>query len=202
MSFFLGILEVVFCVVILVAMFQLFIKIISSPWGFVLFMYVPCVLFLIRLNYLWDMFSATEDIFLPNPLSPSGFLYDVFADIVGRNLDRLFGIDFFADAFAWLLGAIDYVVLLTAVHYLFYYFYLSRLANHYRWCWLAAVLFVVWLIVFHHLFYNRGFKDWGLDPLARPDEMTKYCPYFTSYYWLAMAFSAIYVVADIKRRVF
>ena len=128
MSFFLGILEVVLCVVILVAMFQLFIKIISSPLGFVLFMYVPCVLFLIRLNYLWDMFSATEGIFLPNPLSPGGFLYEALADTVGRNLDRLFGIDFFADAFAWLLGAIDYVVLLTAVHYLFYYFYLSRLA--------------------------------------------------------------------------
>lgn len=143
MSFLLGILEIVLALVFLVAMFQLFIKIISSPWGFVLFMYVPCVLFLIRLNYLWDMFSATEDIFLPNPLSPSGFLYDVFADIVGRNLDKLFGIDFFADAFAWLLGAINYVLLLTAVHYLFYYFYLSRLANHYRWWWLAAVLFVV-----------------------------------------------------------
>lgn len=202
MSFLFGILEVVFYIAILVAIFHLFVKIISNPWGFLLLVLYPGILLFIRLNYLWDMFSATEHIFLPNPLSPSGFIYEVLADTVGRNLDSLFGIKFFADAFAWILGAIDYVLVLTGILYLFYYFFLSRLAGRYRGWWKAALLFVLWLIIFHQLFYLRGFKSWGLDFLARPDEMTKYCPYFTSYYWISMVLSLIYVLADIKKRAY
>lgn len=182
--------------------FYLFLKILTIPRVFLLFVGIPIALIIIRLNYLWDMFSYTQEIFFPNPLAPGGFLYDILAGFVGGILDGLLGIDFFKDALAWLVGAMNYVVLLTAVHYIFYLFYLSWLANHYHWWWLAAVLFVVWLIAFHQLFYNRGFKEWGLDPLARPDEMTKYCPYFTSYYWVSMVLSAVYVVADIKKRVF
>ena len=195
-----GILEIIFFLFILWVCFQILIKIISSPWGAFLIIFVPAALFLIRLNYLWDMFSATQELFLPNPLSPDGFLYNIFADIIGRNLDKLFGGHFFSSAFAWILGALDYVVLLAAIHWLFYKFYLSRLAENYRWWWLSYIIFIVWLLLFHGLFYERGFKSLGFDPLARPDEMTKYCPYFDSYYWISMFLAALYVTTDIRKR--
>ena len=196
-------LEIVFYLFILWVFIQIFIKILSTPQGALLLLIIPGCLLFIRMNYLWDMFSATQDLFLPNPLCPEGFITDFFADIIGRNfLDKLFGIHFFEPLFTWIIGAIDYVVLLTGTHWLFYLFYLRHLCDSYRWWWLAIVFFFVWLIFFHGMFYLQGFKSIGLDPLARPDKMHQYCPYFSSYYWISMFLSLLYVISDVRKRRF
>lgn len=151
---------------------------------------LPSVILLINFNFAWDDLSATYNFWFPNPLSPYGFIYDFFSNFCGGKLDNLLGVHFFAKAFGWLVGALDYVVLLTALHYLFYIFFLSDLDDYIRRDWIIFLFFVCWLVFFHVMFYMRKFADLGATALVMPEDPKNN---FISYYWVSAVLSLLIV---------
>ena len=151
---------------------------------------LPTILCVIAFNFAWDEWSATYDIWFPNPLSPDGFIYDFIADTIGGKIDSLFGVHFFAKAFGWIIGALDYVVLLTMLHYWFYEFYLSDLSSYFSKKRIKFLFFICWLAFFHYMFYMRKGADWGLSLFTMPEDPKNN---FISYYWVSVGLSLLIV---------
>ncbi|MBQ6162253.1 MAG: hypothetical protein IJK21_06375 [Prevotella sp.] len=162
--------------------------------GVYIIVMLPTFLCVIAFNFAWDEWSATYDICFPNPLSPDGFIYDFIADTIGGKIDSLFGVHFFAKAFGWIISALDYVVLLTMLHYWFYEFYLSDLSSYFRKKRIKFLLFICWLAFFHYMFYMRKGADWGLSLFTMPEDPKNN---FISYYWVSVVLSLLIVRNEI-----
>ena len=155
---------------------------------------LPTILCVIAFNMAWDEWSATYDLWFPNPLSPDGFIYDFIADTCGGKLDNLLGVNFFAKALGWIIGALDYVILLTALHLWFYIFYLSDLDSYIRKDWIIFLFFICWLVFFHVMFYMRKGADWGVPLFTMPEDPKNN---FISYYWVSVVLSLLIVRNEI-----
>ena len=157
---------------------------------------LPTFLCVIAFNFAWDEWSANYDIWFPNPLSPDGFIYDFIADTIGGKIDSLFGVHFFAKASGWIIGALDYVVLLTMLHYWFYAFFLADLKYHihHRRYWILFLFFICWLVFFHVMFYMRKGADWGVPLFTMPEDPKNN---FISYYWVSVVLSLLIVRNEI-----
>ncbi len=151
---------------------------------------LPTFLCVIAFNMAWDEWSATYDLWFPNPLGPDGFIYDFIADTCGGKLDKLLGVNIFAKALGWIIGALDYVILLTALHFWFYEFYLSDLDSYIRKDWIIFLFFICWLAFFHYMFYMRKGADWGLSLFTMPEDPKNN---FISYYWVSVVLSLLIV---------
>ena len=173
-------LTVIIVIIVLYILYRIYVALINTDKGAYLLILLPLMLLVANFTIVWE--NYWHGIPVPNPVQPEGFLYDIIAMMIGGNIDKLFGIEFFQPALAWILGLTFYGIIFFGIQW----FFITNFIDNFPFE-KGIYIFIGWLVFFTAFYYFRAFDfllvfKW----FSMPYEVNTNVKI---YYWIGIAFS-------------
>ena len=162
--------------------------ILNTEAGAILLLVFP-ILFL-TLNFCIGWENYWDGVPFPNPVDPTGFIYDAVAKIFGRAIDQAIGVSLFEPILGWIVGAFFYVGILMGFQMIVYNKFFASLDTK-----VSAVLYFIFLIIFTMFYYFHMFDNFlFLGAISMPECANSN---IKSYYWVSLVLAYLFNV-DIR----
>ena len=128
--------------------------------------------------------------------NPFGFIplaVEFIGNVIGSSLDHLLGIVFFKPITDWIFGGITYILIFYALNYFCY----MLLSSSFRSVIVCFLLYVLWLIAFHYLYFYPYMGDNVILKILTVPSIVP--PHFKSYYYVGMAIPSLHVLMNTIR---
>lgn len=146
------------------------------------------IFFLFMMNCIIAFDTHVATIIGFNPFGFIPLAAEFIGNVIGSTLDHVLGIVFFKPIMDWFFGGITYMLIFYSLNYFCY----MLLSASFRSVIICFLLYVLWLIAFHYLYFYPYMGDNVILKIFTVPSIVP--PHFKTYYYVGIAIPSLHAL--------